>query len=59
MAALCVEGGRRAERDPRSNSARHKDWLSAAADTHRKWIKIHVAARLYGTKCDNRGVISN
>lgn len=40
----CLLAGRRARRDPGRNSARHKDWLSAAAVTHGQRIKISTLA---------------
>lgn len=40
----CLLAGRRARRDPGRNSARHKDWLSAAAVTHGQRIKIYTLA---------------
>lgn len=40
----CLLAGRRARRDPGRDSARHKDWLSAAAVTHGRRIKISTLA---------------
>lgn len=55
---VCVRAGRRAGWDPRRNSTQHKEGLSAAAVTHREWIKIYMYAVdiRYTGKCNSRGV---
>lgn len=55
---VCLRAGRRAGRDPRHGSTQHKDWLSAAAVTHKEWIKMYmyaVAVQHVG-RSDGRGV---
>lgn len=59
MAALCMcvceqEGGQAGT----PGATQHKEGLSAAAVTHREWIKIYMyaVAVQYTGKCNSRGV---